>query len=82
MSLLPECIKWLFRHREELEELLRNITMERASILNALVWCMEHADGAQEVLQHFVCKLLNSYKTSIVCREWMSLSILLHVHLV
>ena len=40
---------YIYRHREELEELLRNITMERKSILDALVWCMEHADGAQEV---------------------------------
>ena len=39
----------MYRHREELEEILRNITMERKSVLNALVWCMEHADGAQEV---------------------------------
>ena len=39
----------MYRHREDLEELLRNITMERKSVLNALMWCIDHADGAQEV---------------------------------
>ena len=38
-----------FRHREELEERLHNITMERSSVSENMQWCIEHSESALEV---------------------------------
>ena len=37
------------RHRDELEDMLRAITMERARIRETMIWCLDHAESADEV---------------------------------
>ncbi|XP_074604810.1 U2 snRNP-associated SURP motif-containing protein isoform X2 [Brevipalpus obovatus] len=37
--------------REKLEEILRNLTPERAKISEAMVFCIDHADAAEEVVE-------------------------------
>ena len=37
------------RNRDDLEDQLRGISMERAKIKGATVWCMDHAESAEEV---------------------------------
>ena len=39
-----------FRKRDELENLLRNISMEREKIKATMVWCMDNSESADEVL--------------------------------
>ena len=38
------------RHRDELEDRLRAITMERSGIRESMVWCLDHAESADEVI--------------------------------
>jgi len=35
--------------RDRLEDLLRNITPERLRVAEAMVFCIEHADAAEEI---------------------------------
>ena len=37
------------RQRDELEDQLRNLSMEREKIKKSMVWCLDHADSAEEV---------------------------------
>ncbi|EDO34857.1 predicted protein [Nematostella vectensis] len=37
------------RQRDKLEDMLRNLTVDRAKIADAMVWCLEHADCADEI---------------------------------
>ena len=37
------------RNWDFLEEMLRNVTMERSKIKDGMIWCMEHAESAEEV---------------------------------
>jgi U2-associated protein SR140 len=39
------------KNREELESQLHKITMERKSIADVMVWCVDHADSAQEIVE-------------------------------
>lgn len=34
-----------------LEEMLRNVTMERSKIKDGMIWCMEHAESAEEIVE-------------------------------
>ena len=36
-------------NRDDLENQLRGVTMERGSIRKSMVWCLDHADSAEEV---------------------------------
>jgi hypothetical protein len=37
--------------RDRLEDMLRNLTPERTKIGDAMVWCLDHADSAEEVVE-------------------------------
>lgn len=37
------------KFRDALENTLRNITMERSKVMEAMIWCIDHADSAEEV---------------------------------
>ena len=37
------------RRRDELEDQLRNISMEREKIKNTMIWCLDRADSSDEV---------------------------------
>lgn len=37
------------QHRDQLEDQLEDLTMERRSIANLMVFCIDHADAATEV---------------------------------
>lgn len=41
-----------FRHRQRLETLLKELTPSRADIANAMLFCLERADAAEEVVGH------------------------------
>ena len=47
----PTCTSYSFlkRNRNYLEDLLRNVTMERSKIREGMIWCMEHAESSDEV---------------------------------
>ena len=49
LSLPPFLLLCHFRNRDELEDRLRGITMERAGIKESMVWCLDHAESADEV---------------------------------
>lgn len=38
------------KQRDQLEDILRNLTPERAKIQEAMIFCLEHADAAEEVV--------------------------------
>jgi len=39
------------RQRDRLEDMLRNLTPERTKIGDAMVWCLDHADNSEEVVE-------------------------------
>ncbi len=39
----------VYSKRDDLEDQLRRVTMERGSIRKSMVWCLDHADSAEEV---------------------------------
>ena len=41
----------MFRQRDRLEDLIRNLTPERTKIGNAMIFCIEHADAADEICE-------------------------------
>jgi len=41
----------LHSQRDRLEDALRNLTPERTKIGDAMVWCLDHADSAEEVVE-------------------------------
>ena len=43
------------RQRDELEDQLRHISMEREKIKKSMVWCLDHSDSAEEVCMMYVC---------------------------
>ncbi len=40
-----------YRQRDRLEDLLRELTPERVKVGDAMVWCLDHADSAEEVVE-------------------------------
>lgn len=42
-------ITYIFSQRDRLEDLLRNITPERIKVAEAMVFCIEHAEAAEEI---------------------------------
>lgn len=45
------CIIALLRQRDRLEYLLRHLTPERARIGDAMIFCIEHAEAADEICE-------------------------------
>lgn len=45
--------------RERLEDLLRNITPERLKVAEGMVFCIEHADAAEEICECILESLSN-----------------------
>lgn len=43
------CIHNVFRQRDELEDQLRHLSMEREKIKKSMVWCLDHSESAEEV---------------------------------
>ena len=39
------------RQRDRLEDLLRELTPERVKIGDAMVWCLDHAESAEEIVE-------------------------------
>lgn len=46
---MPSYLSLFVRVREKLEELLEDLVMERDAIGDAMAFCLEHADAAEEV---------------------------------
>ena len=42
------------RHRDYLEDGLRSVTMERDSVRELMMWCMDHSESADEVIKTLV----------------------------
>ena len=40
-----------FSQRDELEDILRNLTPERSKVAEAMVFCVEHAESAEEICE-------------------------------
>ena len=40
-----------YSQRDRLEDMLRELTPERAKVGDAMVWCLEHAESAEEVVE-------------------------------
>lgn len=38
------------RHRDRLEDMLRSLTVERVSVGDCMLWCLKHADFAEEIV--------------------------------
>jgi len=43
--------KLVHRQRDRLEDILRNLTPERIKVGDAMVWCLDHADNSQEIVE-------------------------------
>lgn len=41
-----------FRHKQRLETLLRELTSSRKDIADAMLFCLQRADAAEEVVAH------------------------------
>jgi len=39
------------RQRDKLEDTLRGLTLERPKVADAMLWCLEHADAAEEIVE-------------------------------
>lgn len=50
--------------RERLEDLLRNITPERLKVAEGMVFCIEHADAAEEICE-CIFESLSSSSTAL-----------------
>lgn len=50
--------------RERLEDLLRNITPERLKVAEGMVFCIEHADAAEEICE-CILESLSSLSTAL-----------------
>jgi hypothetical protein len=50
LVLLLNKIFYLFSQRERFEDLLRDLTPEKPKIGDAMVWCMDHAESAEEIV--------------------------------
>ena len=61
-----------FSQRDHLEDMLRNLTPERMKIGEAMVWCLEHADSAEEVVE-CVAESMSILQTPIPkkVRSWL-----------
>lgn len=46
------CFSLPFRHKQRLETLLKELTPSRDDIANAMLFCLERADAAEEVVGH------------------------------
>lgn len=44
-------IIFLNRQRDRLEDLLRELTPERVKIGDAMIWCLDHAESAEEIVE-------------------------------
>ena len=44
----------MYRHRDYLEDGLRSVTMERDSVRELMMWCMDHSESADEVIKTLV----------------------------
>lgn len=42
----------LFRHKQRLETLLKELTSSRKDIADAMLFCLQRADAAEEVVAH------------------------------
>ena len=40
----------MHRQRDRLEDMLRNLTPERTKVGDAMVWCLDHADNSEEIV--------------------------------
>lgn len=71
--------------RNRLEDFLRNLTPERIKIAEAMVFCMEHSDAAEEICECIMESLSNDgtvlhKKVCIPYWESYSKSNLIHYH--
>jgi len=41
----------ILRQRDRLEDTLRNLTPERTKVGDAMVWCLDHADNSEEIVE-------------------------------
>jgi len=46
-----QLILYVYRQRDRLEDMLRNLTPERTKVGDAMVWCVDHADSSEEVVE-------------------------------
>jgi len=66
------------KSRDKLEDLLRNLTMERKKITEAMIWCVEHADGSEEIIDCITesLTLMETPLTSKIARLYLVTDIL------
>ena len=59
------------RQRDELEDQLRHISMERERIKKSMVWCLDHSDSAEEVSMyiHTYMFLLSAFQHDLCTPE-------------
>lgn len=47
---LLSCLK-IYSQRDRLEDMLRELTPERSKVGEAMVWCLDHAESAEEIVE-------------------------------
>ena len=52
------------RQKKRLELMLRKLTPERSKVTEAMIFCIEHAEASDEIID-FVAESLNSVKTAL-----------------
>lgn len=50
LSIIVPCLFFPFSQRNKLEDMLRSLSVERFSIGESMVFCLEHADAAEEIV--------------------------------
>ena len=48
---------YCYRQRDRLGDLLRELTTDRIKIGEAMIWCLEHAESAEEIVEMIVDSL-------------------------
>lgn len=56
---LKKIIYQLYRQRDRLEDLIHYLTPERSRIGDAMIFCIEHADAADEICECIADSLAN-----------------------
>ena len=51
LTVVDVVVNSVLSQRDRLEDMLRNLTPERTKVGDAMVWCLDHADNSEEIVE-------------------------------
>ena len=51
LTVIDVMLNSVLRQRDRLEDMLRNLTPERSKVGDTMVWCLDHADNSDEIVE-------------------------------